>query len=69
MAQMCMCWVYMLPTNGHWNTQMLAQTLTALLIFSKGEIVIFHVYSYVFIIISNLIKIFTTVTGNHAAMT
>ena len=48
---------------------MFAKTLSALLMFSIFKIVIFHVYSYIFITISNLIKIFTTVAGIHAVMT
>ena len=36
------------------NTQTLVQTLSTLLIFSKFKIVIFHIYSYIFIIMSNL---------------
>ena len=46
----------MLPTKEHLNTQTLVQTLSVLLMFSKFEIVTFHVHSYIFIIISNLIK-------------
>ena len=59
----------MLPIKEHSNTQTLAKTLSALLMFSIFKIVLSHVYSYVFIIIRNLIKIFTTVTGIHAVMT
>ena len=54
--------VYMLPTKEHSNTQMLNQTLSALLMFRKFRIVIFHVYSYNFLIA-------TTVTICHAVMT
>ena len=48
---------------------MFPKTLSALLMFNIFKIVIFHVYSYIFITISNLIKIFTSVTGIQAVMT
>ena len=46
---------YMWPIKEHSNTQTSVKTLSALSMFS-----IFHVYSYIFNIIGNLIKISST---------
>ena len=60
---------FTLPTKEHCNTQMLLETLSVLLMFSKLTVVLFHLYSYIFIIINNSIKIFASFSGIHAGMT